>query len=78
LAWDIKYSFLELNKGLADAIENYLHITYDLFEKEDHVELVITVENFNDELDRIEKQAEIWDNKIIPALKKIFPTRKIA
>lgn len=74
----LKYSFLELNKGLADAIENYLHITYDLFEKEDHVELVITVENFNDDLDRIEKQAELWDNKIIPAFKKLFQTRKIA
>ena len=74
----LKYSFLELDRGLADATENYLHITYDLFEKEDHVELVITVENFNDDLERIVKQAELWDNKIIPAIKKLFQTKKIA
>ncbi|MDR3705126.1 MAG: SRPBCC domain-containing protein [Paludibacteraceae bacterium] len=74
----LKYSFLELDRGLVDVPENYLHITHDLFEKEDHVELVVTVENFNDDLDRIIKQAELWDNKIIPAFKKLFQTKKIA
>ena len=68
----LKYSSIDPNFGIADIPENYLHITYDLLEKDEHTELTTTIENFNNDPNRIIDIAKGWDNIILPTIEKLF------
>lgn len=67
----LKYSSIDPNFGIEDIPENYLHITYDLEEIEGKTELTTTIENFNNDPERIEHIAKGWDNIVLPAIEKI-------
>jgi uncharacterized protein YndB with AHSA1/START domain len=67
----LKYSSIDPNFGIEDIPENYLHITYDLKESEGKTELTTTIENFNDDPERIGHIAKGWDNIVLPAIEKI-------
>lgn len=68
----LKYSSIDPNFGIEDIPENYLHVTYDQKQKNDHTELSITIENFNNDPQRIQDIAKAWDNMVIPSIKKLF------
>ena len=67
----LKYSSIDPNFGIEDIPENYLHITYDLKEVNGKTELTTTIENFNDDPERISHVAKGWDNIVLPAIEKI-------
>ncbi|WKN42610.1 SRPBCC family protein [Tunicatimonas pelagia] len=67
----LKYSSIDPNFGIEDIPENYLHITYDLKEVDGKTELTTTIENFNNDPERLGHVANGWDNIALPALEKI-------
>jgi len=67
----LKYSSIDPNFGIEDVPENYLHITYHLREIGDKTELITTIENFNNDPERIDHIAKGWDNIVLPAIEKI-------
>lgn len=72
----LQYSSIDPNFGIEDIPENYLHITYDLSENGEGTELKMTIENFNNDPERIINVAKGWDNVILPALAKLFNENK--
>jgi hypothetical protein len=68
----IKYSSINPNFSIEDIPVNYLHITYELLKKVEHTELATTVENFNNDRNRIINIAKGRDNVVLPALEKLF------
>lgn len=71
----LKYSSIDPHFGVKDVPENYLHITYDLSEMKGQTELIVTIENFNKDPDRIGHVAKGWDNIVIPAINTLFKGR---
>ncbi len=67
----LKYSSIDPNFGIEDIPENYLHITYDLKEVDGKTELTTTIENFNDDPERIVHIAKGWDDIVLPAIMEI-------
>ena len=67
----LKYSSIDPNFGIEDIPVNYLHITYDLKEIDGKTQLTTTIENFNDDADRIGHIAKGWDNIVLPAIEKL-------
>ena len=57
----IKYSTFDPNSGLEDKEENYIHVTYELSKKGDHVELQITNETFDGSEERMEHINAGWE-----------------
>lgn len=68
----LKYSSIDPNFGIEDITKNYLHITYDLVEQNGKTELITTIENFNDDPNRMEHISKGWDTIVLPAIAKIF------
>ncbi len=67
----LKYTSIDPNFGIEDIPENYLHITYDLKEVDGETELTTTIENFNNDPERIGHIEKGWDNIVLPAIEKI-------
>ncbi len=67
----LKYTSIDPNFGIDDVPENYLHITYDLKEIDGKTQLTTSIENFNDDMERIGHIAKGWDNIVLPAIEKI-------
>ncbi len=70
----MKYSSIDPNFGIEMLPENYLHITYNLNRMDEQTELVMTIENFNQDKERLNHVSKGWDTIIIPAIKKLFDT----
>lgn len=68
----LKYSSIDPNFGIEVRPENYLHITYDLEEKNGKTEVTTIIENFNSDPKRLEHVAAGWDNIVLPGLAKMF------
>jgi len=68
----LKYTSIDPNFGIEVKPENYLHISYDLTEKDGKTELTTTIENFNSDPKRIVHIASGWDTIVLSALEKIF------
>lgn len=67
----LKYTSIDPNFGIEDIPINYLHIIYDLKAIDGKTQLTTTIENFNDDADRIKHIAKGWDNIVLPAIEKI-------
>lgn len=67
----LKYSSFDPNFGLEDRPENYLHVTYSLKEWDGRTELNAKIENFNQDPERIGTIAKMWDDIVLPGIKKI-------
>jgi uncharacterized protein YndB with AHSA1/START domain len=68
----LKYTSIDPNFGIEIKPENFLHIAYDLRVLDNNTELTTSIENFNNDPQRIEHIACGWDNIVLPALEKIF------
>jgi len=68
----LKYTSFDPNFGLTDTPENYLHITYELEDREGQTHLSTTIENFNDDPKRCEHIAGGWDHVVLPGLQAMF------
>lgn len=68
----LKYSSIDPNFGIEILPENYLHITYHLTRIGEQTELVMTIENFNQDKERLKHVLKGWDTIVIPAMTKLF------
>jgi len=68
----VQYTTFDPNFDMADLPENYLHVTYELHNRDGKTELTITNENFGGDEKRCEHTAMGWDNMIIPKLKELL------
>lgn len=68
----LKYTSIDPNFGIEVKPENFLHITYDLRAFDNRTELTTSIENFNDDPNRIEHITTGWDNIVLPAIEKLF------
>ncbi|WP_437918690.1 SRPBCC family protein [Sphingobacterium sp. LRF_L2] len=68
----LKYSSIDPNFGIEIKPENYLHISYNLDEKDEKTILTTTIENFNGDPKRLEHAAKGWDNFVLPGIENLF------
>lgn len=68
----LKYSSIDPTFGIEDIPENYLHITYDLEELDDHTRMTVTIENFNKNPERLIHIGNSWDRIVMPAIKDVL------
>lgn len=66
---ELRYSSIDPNFGIEDIPVNYLNVSYNINAiHNNETELIITVENFNQDENRLTHVSEGWDNIVIPAL----------
>lgn len=68
----MKFSTFDPNAGLANVPQNYIHITYELFEIDNETELSITLENFMEENERFRHSQSEWNNVLSPRVESLF------
>jgi hypothetical protein len=68
----LKYTSFDPNFGLPDVTENHLHISYQLSRKAGGTELITTIENFNNDPNRIVHISKGWDGVVLPSIKLLF------
>ncbi|CAM1363302.1 SRPBCC domain-containing protein [Tenacibaculum xiamenense] len=66
----IKYSTFDPNFGLEDIPDNYIHVTYELVEKNDKIQLTITNETFDGNKERMNHINQGWE-MVIQKLKEV-------
>lgn len=66
----IKYSTFDPNFGLEDIPENYIHVSYELTEKNGKVQLTITNETFDENEERMKHINQGWE-MVIKRLKEV-------
>ncbi|HWY10795.1 MAG TPA: SRPBCC domain-containing protein [Bacteroidia bacterium] len=69
-----KYSYWSSMSGIEDKPENYVDITYELKERNNYTELLITQENIPDE--KTKKHSEENWNKVLESLKNMLEKKK--
>ena len=73
----LKYTTFDKQTGLEDTPANHVHVTYLLEEKDDHVEFISVMNNFNGDVTRASHSATGWDNVVLPNLIKLFEPKAV-
>ncbi len=66
----IKYSTFDPNFGIKDIPENYIHVSYELTAKNGKIQLKITNETFDGNMERMERLNQGW-KIVIEKLKEV-------
>lgn len=67
----IRYSYWSNQSGLADSIENYQNITYEIYPQDSGTLVVVTQDNIDTEENKINYEMNIW-KVVLKGLKELL------